>query len=103
MARPESSIRVRPGKKRDTARERGLTLVELIITIALLLYVFHGFSCRAMTITPYDEGTDRRHELRRDLWEMRDAIDHYKDVADSGAVQIKDECLMVIRLIWRRW
>jgi general secretion pathway protein G len=32
---------------------------------------------------------DRERVLRRDLWEMRDAIDHYKDAADSGYVQIK--------------
>ncbi len=27
--------------------------------------------------------------MRRDLWEMRDAIDRYKDAADRGAFQIK--------------
>jgi len=27
--------------------------------------------------------------LRRDLWEMRDAIDHYKDAADMHAFQTK--------------
>lgn len=32
---------------------------------------------------------ERERELRRDLWEMRDAIDHYKDAADRGAFQIK--------------
>ena len=32
---------------------------------------------------------EREVELRRDLWEMRDAIDHYKDAADRGAFQIK--------------
>ena len=31
----------------------------------------------------------RERELRRDLWEMRDAIDRYKDAADRGAFQIK--------------
>jgi len=28
-------------------------------------------------------------QLRYDLWEMRDAIDRYKDAADRGAFQIK--------------
>ena len=32
---------------------------------------------------------ERERELRRDLWEMRDAIDRYKDAADRGAFQIK--------------
>ena len=29
------------------------------------------------------------HELRYDLWMLRDAIDRYKDAADRGAFQIK--------------
>ena len=32
---------------------------------------------------------ERETELRHDLWEMRDAIDRYKDAADRGAFQIK--------------
>ena len=31
----------------------------------------------------------REHDLRADLWEMRDAIDRYKDAADRNAFQIK--------------
>ena len=32
---------------------------------------------------------EQERELRRDLWEMRDAIDHYKDAADKHAFQTK--------------
>ena len=32
---------------------------------------------------------EREHDLRHDLWEMRDAIDRYKDAADRGAFQVK--------------
>ena len=32
---------------------------------------------------------ERERELRRDLWELRDAIDRYKDAADRAAFQIK--------------
>ena len=32
---------------------------------------------------------EREHELRSDLWEMRDAIDRDKDYADRGAFQTK--------------
>ena len=32
---------------------------------------------------------ERERELRYALWEMRDAIDHYKDAGDRGAFQIK--------------
>jgi general secretion pathway protein G len=32
---------------------------------------------------------EKEHQLRRALWEMRDAIDRYKIEADVGAFQIK--------------
>jgi general secretion pathway protein G len=32
---------------------------------------------------------ERERELRRDLWEMRDAIDRYKDAADRNAFRTK--------------
>ena len=66
-------------------RERGLTLVELIVAIAILALL-------AGAAVPLARTTVRRakeRELRRDLWEMRDAIDRYKDAADRGAFQIK--------------
>jgi len=66
-------------------RERGVTLVELIVTIAILAIL-------AGAAVPLARTTLRREkerELRRDLWEMRDAIDRYKDAADRGAFQIK--------------
>jgi general secretion pathway protein G len=66
-------------------RERGLTLVELIVAIAILAIL-------AGAAVPLARTTIRREkerELRRDLWEMRDAIDRYKDAADRGAFQIK--------------
>jgi general secretion pathway protein G len=31
----------------------------------------------------------KEHDLRYALWQMRDAIDRYKDAADRGAFQIK--------------
>ncbi len=65
--------------------ERGLTLVELIVAIAILAIL-------AGAAVPLARTTVRREkerELRRDLWEMRDAVDRYKDAADRGAFQIK--------------
>ena len=43
----------------------------------------------AIPIARFKVKRDRERELRRDLWEMRDAIDHYKDAADKGAIQTK--------------
>jgi general secretion pathway protein G len=79
MVRTESSI----CKRREG--ERGLTLLELIIAVAILSIL----ASVAVPATILIMKREKERELRRELWEMRDAIDHYKDLADSGAVQIK--------------
>jgi general secretion pathway protein G len=66
-------------------RERGLTLVELIVTVAILSIL----ASAALPIARFEVKRQNERELRRDLWEMRDAIDHYKDAADKGAFQTK--------------
>jgi len=67
------------------ARERGLTLIELIVTTAILSIL----ATAAVPITIFQVKREKERELRRDLWEMRDAIDHYKDAADRNAFQVK--------------
>ena len=72
-------------RKIETARESGLTLIELIVAVAIL-------GVLAMMAVPLARLTVKRQqerELRYDLWMMRDAIDHYKDMADRGSFQIK--------------
>jgi general secretion pathway protein G len=66
-------------------KSRGLTLVELIIAIAILM-ILTGAAIPMVRVTVMRE---KERELRRDLWDMRDAIDRYKDVADSGKIQVK--------------
>lgn len=63
----------------------GLTLVELIVAITILLILTGA----AIPIARVRIQREKERELRRDLWEMRDAIDRYKDAADRGAFQIK--------------
>ena len=72
----------RPIRKRT---ERGLTLMELIVTVAILAIL----ASAAVPVARFKVKRDRERELQRDLWEMRDAIDHYKDAADRGAFQTK--------------
>jgi general secretion pathway protein G len=43
----------------------------------------------AVPVTRFQVKRLRERELRRDLWEMRDAIDAYKDAADKHAFQTK--------------
>jgi general secretion pathway protein G len=64
---------------------RGFTLIELIVATAILV-VLTGL---AVPLARVSIKREKEHELRRDLWEMRDAIDRYKDAADRGAFQIK--------------
>lgn len=64
---------------------RGFTMVELITAIMILLIL----TTAAIPLARVTIKRERERELRRDLWEMRDAIDRYKDAADRGAFQIK--------------
>jgi general secretion pathway protein G len=62
-------------------RERGVTLLELIVAVAVLLILMGA----AVPIARLAVKRQRETELRRDLWEMRSAIDRYKDAADRNA------------------
>jgi len=72
----------RPIRKKG---ERGLTLVELIVTVAILAILAAG----AAPIARFKVKREKERELHYDLWTMRDAIDKYKDAADKGAFQTK--------------
>ena len=65
--------------------ERGLTLVELIVTAAILTIL----ATAAVPIVHFQVKREKERQLRYDLWMMRDAIDKYKDAADRGAFQTK--------------
>jgi general secretion pathway protein G len=65
--------------------ERGLTLVELVVTVAILAIL----ASAAVPIARFKIKREKERELRYDLWTMRDAIDKYKDAADRGAFQTK--------------
>jgi general secretion pathway protein G len=64
-----------------------LTLVELIVTVAILTILMSA----ALPLVRFQVKRQKERELRYDLWEMRDAIDKYKDAADKGAFQTKVE------------
>jgi general secretion pathway protein G len=63
--------------------------VELIITVTIVAIL----ASAAVPIARFQVKREKERELRRDLWEMRDAIDRYKDAADKGAFQIKADSL----------
>lgn len=72
-------------RKRLSARESGLTLLELIIAITIMLIL----SSAALPVLRFTVIRAKEAELRRDLREMRDAIDHYKDAADLNFVRVQ--------------
>jgi general secretion pathway protein G len=65
--------------------DAGLTLIELIITVTILGIL----AISALPVARFQVKREKERELRRDLWEMRDAIDRYKDAADRGGMQLK--------------
>jgi general secretion pathway protein G len=66
-------------------QQRGFTLIELIVTTSIMA-ILVGAAIPIARIAIFRE---REHELREDLWMIRDAIDRYKDAADRGAFTIK--------------
>ena len=69
----------------DRPGERGLTLVELIVTVTILSIL----AAAAFPVARFQVKRQNERYLRYDLWMMRDAIDKYKDAADRNAFQIK--------------
>ncbi len=63
----------------------GFTLIELIVATAILAIL----TTMALPLARISIKREKEHELRYDLWQMRDAIDRYKDAADRSAFQTK--------------
>ncbi len=70
-------------------KDSGLTLVELIITVAIVAIL----ASAALPLARFQVKREKERELRRELWEMRDAIDHYKDAAEKGAFVTKADSM----------
>lgn len=66
-------------------RQSGVTLLELVIAVTILLILMSA----AVPITRLTVKREKETELHRDLWEMRAAIDRYKDAADRNAFRTK--------------
>ncbi len=71
---------IRPQASRT---ESGMTLIELIIACAILLILAGA----ALPIARRSVRYQKEAELRRDLREMKDAIDRYKDAADKNLIR----------------
>src|SRR5438552_4210023 len=76
---------VRGIRRKSSRSESGMTLLELIIACAILMVL----SSAALPIAKYSIIRQREAELHRDLREMRDAIDRYKDAADRNQIRVE--------------
>ena len=66
--------------------ERGYTFIELLVVTTILLIL-------ASAVMPLAQVTSQRQreaELRRNLREMRTAIDRFKDAVDQGQIATSD-------------
>jgi general secretion pathway protein G len=64
---------------------RGFTLIELIVAATILSIL----TLMALPLARVTIKREKEKQLRQALWEMRDAIDRYKDMADRGMFQTK--------------
>ena len=71
--------------RRRLSSEAGMTLLELIIACSILVVL----STAALPIARFSILHRKEEELHRDLREMRDAIDRYKDLADRNLIRVE--------------
>jgi general secretion pathway protein G len=69
--------------RRRLSSEAGMTLIELIIACSILVIL----STAALPVARFGIVHRKEVELRRDLREMRDAVDRYKDLADQHLIR----------------
>ncbi|WP_410497815.1 type II secretion system protein [Chitinibacter sp. S2-10] len=64
------------------ARQRGFTLIELMVTLTILAVL----ATVALPLSQVAATRNREEELRRSLAQIRNAIDQYKLASDAGKI-----------------
>lgn len=72
--------------RRQSARpQKGFTLLELIVAATILSIL----TLMALPLARITIQREKEKQLRQALWQMRDAIDRYKEAADQNKFQTK--------------
>lgn len=66
-------------------RARGFTLIELVVTLAIIALL----TSAAMPLVRLESQRERESELHQSLRILRNAIDAYKEAADSGHIKME--------------
>ena len=70
---------------RTKSSQSGFTLLELIVAATILAIL----TMMALPLARVTIQREKEKQLRQALWDMRDAIDRYKDAADRQMFQTK--------------
>ena len=62
---------------------RGFTLIELLVALTLLALLVSA----AAPLVQMNAKRHKEQELRKSLWQIRDAIDAYKQAVDDGQIK----------------
>src|SRR3954451_4567810 len=72
-------------RSHNRTRANGFTLLELIVASTILAIL----TMMALPLARVTIQREKEKQLRQALWDMRDAIDRYKDAADRQMFQTK--------------
>ena len=85
-ARRTGAVPIDANRLRSTlVTDAGVTLVELIITVAILSIL----ATAAIPVARFEVKRAKERQLRADLWSMRKAIDSYYDAAKMSGGQMQ--------------
>ena len=72
-------------RERLAKSQQGMTLLELIVACSILMIL----SSAALPIAKYSIVHKKEELLRYELRQMKDAIDRYKDLADTNKIRVE--------------
>lgn len=71
--------------RRCAAPQAGMTLIELILACSILIVL----ASLALPVARYSILAGKERELHRDLLDLREAIDRYKELADQNKIKVE--------------